>query len=64
MYGKYIKSLNVSNGGVLLWSKAKQQGNAWKKAEVPIRRLVDVSEWKNYTSFCFKFVTDVNNASG
>lgn len=64
MYGQNINELNVYNRGVLLWSKVKQQGNAWKKAEVPIRGLVDVSElWKNNISFCFKFVTDVNNAS-
>lgn len=43
MYGRNINRLNVYNRGALVWSKVGQQGNAWKKAEVPITRSVDVS---------------------
>ncbi|XP_073238534.1 chymotrypsinogen B-like isoform X2 [Porites lutea] len=42
MYGRYINRLNVYNRGALVWSKVGQQGNAWKKAEVPITRSVDL----------------------
>ena len=43
MYGRDIKTLNVYNGGNVIWTKSGNQGNAWKKAEVSISGNFDVS---------------------
>ena len=43
MYGMNIKTLNVYNGGEVIWTKSGNQGDAWHKAEVSIIGDFDVS---------------------
>ena len=43
MYGSGIGTLNIYNCGKRLWSMSGNQGNAWKKAQVTVTGMYDVS---------------------
>ena len=43
MYGTHVGQLNVYLGNKKIFSKVGDQGNAWKKAEVSINGLGEVS---------------------